>query len=196
MTGPRRMPTRKDFSVLIHPGLNGSGPDHWHTHWEQAFPDFVRVQQADWDHPVYDTWAATLTDYVLRSPKPVVLVPHSAGTTLVMKWSFEQPEAVKKVAGVFFVAPTDRDRPMPPGTVSPLQGFGGMIMKRLPYPSAVVAGRNDDRVSFERAQAFAQAWGSTFFDGGMNGHLGSDAKLGVWPEGLVYFGQFLAALRA
>ncbi|MEN9783807.1 MAG: Serine hydrolase, partial [Pseudomonadota bacterium] len=27
--------------------------------WEQAFPDFVRVQQADWDHPVYDAWAAT-----------------------------------------------------------------------------------------------------------------------------------------
>ena len=148
------MPTRKDFSVLIHPGLNGSGPDHWHTHWEQAFPDFVRVQQADWDHPVYDAWAATLTDYVMRAPKPVVLVPHSAGTTLVMKWSFEQPEAVKKVAGVFFVAPTDRDRPMPQGTVSPLQGFGGM-----------------------------------------NGHLGSASMLGVWPEGLVYFGQFLATLR-
>jgi predicted alpha/beta hydrolase family esterase len=47
------MPTLKNFSVLIHPGLNGSGPDHWHSHWEQAFPDFVRVQQADWDHPVF-----------------------------------------------------------------------------------------------------------------------------------------------
>lgn len=31
--------------------------------------------------------------------------------------------------------------------------------------------------------------------GGMNGHLGSASKLGVWPEGLVYFGQFLATLR-
>lgn len=31
--------------------------------------------------------------------------------------------------------------------------------------------------------------------GGMNGHLDSASKLGVWPEGLVYFGQFLAALR-
>ena len=49
----------KNFSILIHPGLNGAGPDHWHTHWEQAFPDFVRVLQADWDHPVYDAWAAT-----------------------------------------------------------------------------------------------------------------------------------------
>jgi predicted alpha/beta hydrolase family esterase len=29
------MPTLKDFSILIHPGLNGSGPNHWHTHWER-----------------------------------------------------------------------------------------------------------------------------------------------------------------
>jgi len=49
----------KDFSILIHPGLNGSGPAHWHTHWEQAFPDFMLVQQADWDHPVYGARAAT-----------------------------------------------------------------------------------------------------------------------------------------
>ena len=53
------MPALKILAVLIHPGLIGSGPDHWHTHWEQAFPDFVRVQQEDWDHPVYDAWAAT-----------------------------------------------------------------------------------------------------------------------------------------
>jgi len=47
----------------------------------------------------------------------------------------------------------------------------------------------------ERAQAFAQAWGSAFLDGGMNGRLGSASMLGVWPEGLVYFGQFLTGLR-
>jgi len=189
------MLTLNDVSVLIHPGLNGSGPDHWHTHWERAFPDFQRVQQADWDHPVYEAWAATLSDYIRRAPRPVVIVPHSAGTTLVVKWSFDQPELVQKVAGVFFVAPSDRDRALPPGTVSPLQGFGGMILKRLPYPSAVVASRDDDRVSFARAQEFARAWGSQFFDAGANGHLGSASLLGVWPQGLVYFGQFLATLR-
>ena len=190
------MQTLDDYAVLIHPGLNGAGEDHWQTHWEHAFPDFVRVAQADWDRPVYTVWAAKLTETVERATKPVVIVPHSAGTSLVMKWSFEASAAVKKVAGVFFVAPTDRDRFMPPGTVSALQGFGGMILKRLPYPSAVVAGRDDDRVSYERAQEFAAAWGSMFFDGGMHGHLGSAAKLGVWPAGLVFFGQFLATLGA
>lgn len=53
------MPSRNYYAVLIHPGLKSSGPDHRHTHRAQAFPDFVRVQQADWDHPVYDAWAAT-----------------------------------------------------------------------------------------------------------------------------------------
>ncbi|MCW5604631.1 MAG: alpha/beta hydrolase [Burkholderiales bacterium] len=37
------MPYLNDFCILIHPGLNGAGPDHWQTHWEQTFPDFVRV---------------------------------------------------------------------------------------------------------------------------------------------------------
>jgi predicted alpha/beta hydrolase family esterase len=188
------MRTLNKLSVLIHPGLNGAGADHWQTHWEQAFPDFVRVQQADWDQPVYDVWAAKLTETVNKAPKPVVLVPHSAGTSLVMKWSFDESEAVKKVAGVFFVAPSDRDRWKTPGGGGP-QGFGGMILQRLPYPAAVVAGRDDDRVTFDRAQEFAKAWGAMFFDGGMNGHLGSTATLGVWPAGLVFFGQFLATLR-
>ena len=181
------------FSVLIHPGLGGAGEDHWQTHWERAFPDFVRVQQAAWDQPVYDDWAANLTEAVSKAPRPVVLVPHSAGTSLVMRWSFDQPDAAKRVAGAFMVAPSDRDR-WKVGDPSGPRGFGSMILKRLPFPSAVVAGRDDDRVTFDRAQAFAQAWGSLFFDGGNHGHLGSAARLGLWPQGLVYFGQFLATL--
>ena len=53
------MPTLQDLSILIHPGLNSAGPDHWYTHWEKAFLQFTRVQQADRDHPVHDAWAAT-----------------------------------------------------------------------------------------------------------------------------------------
>jgi predicted alpha/beta hydrolase family esterase len=49
----------KNVSILIHSSLNGSGPNHWHTQWEQVFPDFVRGQQAARDHPVYDAWAAS-----------------------------------------------------------------------------------------------------------------------------------------
>ncbi len=184
----------KDFSVLLLPGLGGSGPDHWHSYWENAFPDFRRVKQANWETPDYADWAPRLTEAVGGSARPVVLVAHSLGTSLTMRWSFDQPAAAKKVAGAFLVAPTDRDKfDSKPGG-SPVRGFGNMILKRLPFPSAVVASRNDDRVSFERAQAFAAAWGSMLFDAGNLGHMGSAAKLGVWPFGLVSFGQFLASL--
>ncbi|MGN5476428.1 alpha/beta hydrolase [Cupriavidus basilensis] len=49
------------------------------------------------------------------------------------------------------------------------------LMERLPFPSC----RNDDRVTFERATTFASAWGSSFIDIGMQGHIGSAAKLGL-----------------
>jgi predicted alpha/beta hydrolase family esterase len=78
---------------------------------------------------------------------------------------------------------------------SPVRGFGSMILERLPFPSAVVASRNDDRVSFERARAFAAAWGSNLIDAGNLGHIGSAATLGDWPFGLLWFGQFVASLR-
>lgn len=182
-----------DFSVLILPGLGGAGEDHWQTHWQRAFPDFVRVQQADWETPDYADWGPRLTDAVSKAPRPVVLVAHSLGTSLTMRWSFDQPAAAKRVAGAFIVAPSDRDR-WRVGDPSGPRGFGPMILKRLPFPSAVVASRDDDRVTFDRAQEFARAWGSAFFDAGHHGHLGSAAKLGLWPQGLVFFGQFLATV--
>jgi len=67
-------------------------------------------------------------------------------------------------------------------------------MKPLPFPTVVLASRNDDRVAFDRAEAFACAWGSRLIDVGAQGHIGSAAKLGLWPQGLVWFGQFIASI--
>jgi predicted alpha/beta hydrolase family esterase len=181
----------KDFSVLVQPGLNGAGAEHWMTCWEKSFPDLRRVPQADWQKPDYADWGPRLSEAVKKCERPVILIAHSAGTSLVMKWSFDQPEVARKVAGAFIVAPSDRDSFKSPSVLN----FGGMILKPLPFLSMVVASRNDDRVSFERAKLFASSWGSTFVDGGSNGHLGEAAKLGYWPFGLVCFGQFLASLN-
>jgi hypothetical protein len=182
-----------DFTILVLPGLGGSGPDHWQTHWSQAFPTMQRVEQANWERPVYADWSARLTDAVSQATRPVVLVAHSLGTSLTMRWSFEQPGHAKKVSGAFLVAPTDRDR-FDASPTSPVRGWGPMILRPLPFPSMVLASRNDDRVSFERAQEFAGAWGSTLVDAGNLGHIGSAAKLGFWPFGLFYFGQFIGSL--
>ncbi len=173
-----------DLTILILPGLGGSGPDHWQTAWGKAFPGMQRVEQADWERPVYADWSARLTE----------AVAHSLGTSLTMRWAFEQPGHAKKVASAFLVAPTDRDR-FDASPSSPVRGWGPMILEPLPFPSMVLASRNDDRVSFERAEAFARVWGSTLVDAGNLGHIGSAAKLGLWPFGLFYFGQFVASLE-
>ena len=180
-----------EFDVLILAGLHNSGPDHWQSHWEAAFPNMRRVEQDDWDDPVYADWARRLSEAVDRCRKPVLLIGHSLGTSLVMRWA--HTAKTHTVAGAFLVAPTDRDRfENDPG--SPGRGFAPMLLRPLPFPSMVLASRNDERVSFERAQAFATAWGSCLVDVGSQGHIGSAAKLGLWPQGLVWLGQFIASL--
>lgn len=182
-----------DLTILILPGLGGAGEDHWQTHWQRAFPAMQRVEQTNWERPVFEEWSARLTDAVTRATRPVVLAAHSLGTSLTMRWSFEQRDHAKRVLGAFLVAPTDRDR-FDARPDSPVRGWGPMILEPLPFPAMVVASRNDDRVSFDRAELFAKAWGARLVDAGDLGHIGSAAKLGLWPFGLFYFGQLVGSL--
>src|ERR1700727_2376335 len=45
--------------VLLVPGLGNSGPAHWQSLWEPR-DGYLRVQQRDWDHPVYSEWIGPL----------------------------------------------------------------------------------------------------------------------------------------
>jgi uncharacterized protein len=176
------------FEILILPGHQSSGPDHWQSHWEKAFSNMRRVQQDDWDAPVYADWARRLSEAVDSCQKPALLIAHSLGTSLVMRWA--HTAKTESVAGAFLVSPTDRDRAR---NFRP-SGFGPMLLQPLPFPSMVLVSSNDELVSVERAEVFANAWGSQLVDVGPLGHIGSAAKLGLWPHGLVWLGQFIASL--
>jgi uncharacterized protein len=184
-----------DFEILVLPGWRGSGPTHWQHQWEAAFPALRRVQQADWDQPVFADWLPPLRDAVGRATRPVVIIGHSLGTSLTMLFSLRDgaPDLVARIAGAFLVAPTDRD--MRDGIPGGPVGFGPMILKPFPFRSMVVASDDDEYVSIERARVFARAWGSRLIEIGARGHIGSEADLGLWPEGLVLFGEFVGGLR-
>jgi len=49
-----------------------------------------------------------------------------------------------------------------------------MLTQLLPFPSMLLASRNDHRVSFERAKFFAENWGSQFVDVGALGHMDTE----------------------
>jgi uncharacterized protein len=179
----------RDFDILILPGWHNSEPGHWQSEWQSIFPNMIRVEQRDWDTPIYLDWAAQLTLAVARCRRPVLFITHSLGTALVMRWAHEHD--TRRVAGAFLVAASDRDR-FDQAPDAPIRGFAPMLTTALPFPSMLLGSRDDHRVTFERAKFFADAWGSIFVDVGSLGHM--DTELGLWPQGLVWLGQFIACL--
>jgi predicted alpha/beta hydrolase family esterase len=165
--------------VLIHPGLNNSGEMHWQTLWEKRYPNFTRVQQKEWDHPVCSEWIKTLDEIVMsHDPANVVIVAHSLACATVVFWTKQYN---RKIKGALLVAPSDTEADSyPSGTT----GFTPMPLIKLPFPSITVASTNDTYVKIDRAKALASSWGSEFVTIGNAGHINADSKLGFWEFGL------------
>ena len=163
-------------NVLILPGWQNSGPDHWQSRWERKH-NYLRVEQHDWQRPLRGDWIARLEDVLLSCTEPAVLVAHSLGCTTVAAWAAHS-QNTHLVKAALLVAPPDTQREdirqMLPGWVVPLQ--------KLPFESTVFASSNDPFCSLAQAQRFALAWKSRFIDIGQRGHINADSGLGDWPE--------------
>lgn len=113
----------------------------------------------------------------------------------IVRWAAAFPErAASSVAAAFLVAPTNVDDP--DASFDLVRNFGPMPLDLLPFPALVAASRDDPRVTLPQAKTFASAWGASFADVGELGHIGSAAKLGVWPQGLLLLGSLLGLIRA
>jgi uncharacterized protein len=166
-------------NILILPGLGSSGAQHWQTLWEKQFPNFVRVEQEDWETPRRADWVATLHKKILEFPaSTVLLVGHSLACTLVAYWAQQYQYPIK---GALLVAPSDTEADTyPAGT----EGFTPVPTDKLSFPSIVVASTNDFYVALERAIFFANAWGSELVNIGEAGHINVASGFGQWDFGL------------
>ncbi len=172
--------------VLLLPGWQNSGPDHWQSRWEARY-GYTRVQQHDWMRPLRGDWMAQLEEAVLGHSQPCVLVAHSLGCLLVASWAAHSRNTAK-VRAALLVAPGDAERE----NLRPLlTSWAPVTMQTLPFPSVLFASHNDPYCSFERASAMAQAWGARCIDYGMAGHIHADSGLGDWPEGHASLTQLL-----
>ncbi len=88
---------------------------------------------------------------------------------------------VDTIGGALLVAPSDTESANYPSTA---KGFSPIPLAQLPFTPIVVASSNDPYVTLERAQQFAQAWGSDFVSIGAKGHINSSSHLGLWEQGL------------
>ncbi len=172
-------------SVLTLPGLHGSGPSHWQTLWERRRENIVRVKQRDWARPECEAWVAALENAIAGCAEPPVLAAHSLGCITAVLWAASGAGAV---AGALLVCPSDTEREDAPAE---LAGFRPIPMKRLPFPSILVASSTDPYLSVERSFGFARAWGSRRVEIGPAGHINAASGFGPWPAGEALLDELL-----
>ncbi len=164
--------------ILILPGYGGSGEKHWQSLWELEFKNIMRVEQDDWDKPQREQWIRTLNSYIDKN-KQYILVGHSLACSLISHWALKHDS--NNIVGALLVSPADVDSAK--HTPEEVRNFMPMPLKRLPFKSIVIASDNDPYVSLERAELFANSWGSHFVNIGAYGHINADSNLASWPFG-------------
>jgi predicted alpha/beta hydrolase family esterase len=173
--------------ILTVPGLWNSGPKHWQTLWEQSLPNCRRIDQREWVRPRCEDWMGNIDFAVSATDSPILLAAHSLGCIAVADWA---QVARKSVLGALLVAPADTEREgFPEGT----EGFRPLRLRKLPFPSIVVASNDDPWLTLERAKYFAEQWGSRFVNIGSGGHINADAGFGSWLQGRQLLQNLLTA---
>ncbi len=174
-------------STLILPGYHGSGPTHWQTWMQDRLPGARRVTGIDWESPILSQWAEAARRSILEAPGPVWLVAHSFGCLTAVTASRGLGE---RIAGALLVAPADPERFSPNGVRTGTRRNGQRSLAvdlpsaPLPFPSLVVASRNDPWMRLETVEHWAGLWGSAVIDIGDAGHINIDSGFGPWPQGL------------
>jgi len=174
-------------TILLLPGWQNSGPDHWQSRWEALHGD-LRVEQHDWMRPLRGDWITRLEEVVLAQSGPCILVAHSLGCLLTAAWA-SISKNTHRVQGALLVAPGDAEREE---LMPVLKSWSPVVLQALPFQSLLLGSRNDPYCSFERAQHFAGAWGSTFLDYGSRGHINAESGLGDWDGGRALLDDLIA----
>jgi uncharacterized protein len=159
-------------AVLLVPGLQDSGPEHWQTLWQAQHPSFLRVAHDDFGRPALERWSAAVARAIDACEVPPIVVAHSFGCLAalhaVAHWR-------RTLAGALLVAPADPDK---------FELAAKLPPRRLAFPSTLVASTNDPWIKLVKAGALAAGWGSRFVSAGAAGHLDAESGLGAWPAGI------------
>lgn len=168
-----------DATILMLAERDALDIGHWLDRWASRLSTAVQVP------PVGSLARAgtrpdpdddPLPEMVDGAPGPVVAVAYGDGVERLVRQAESAP-----VRGAFLVAPR-------PG------GEAESRVDPLPFPSILVASRDDPACSFEAAEGMGARWGSHVVDAGEAGGIDAASGRGPWPEGLMVFAKFLSHL--
>ncbi|WP_374006924.1 RBBP9/YdeN family alpha/beta hydrolase [Leifsonia sp. LS-T14] len=178
--------TQDPIRTILLPGIGGSDERHWQTLWERGRSDIRRIAPASWDAPDFADWSDALDR--AAGDRPSLLVAHSLGCLLAVRWAHRNPQ---RVAGLFLVAAPD-----PAAEVFPAQAesFAAGLDVRLERPGLLVTSDDDPYCSPRQSAVFAETWRIPRVSVGPHGHLNSASVLGDWGEGRNLLTAFTAGL--
>jgi len=172
----------KQTTILILPGWQDAGQQHWQSIWLTKYPNAIKILQDDWMYPKKQAWVKTLDEFIEKyNNKDIILVGHSLACATIAYWSKENfSKNSAKIKGALLVSPSDVDKPDFPKKI---EGFSPMPLEPLNFKTIVVASADDPYVDIDRAKYFAQCWKAELVSIGAHGHINADAGFGDWPEG-------------
>jgi predicted alpha/beta hydrolase family esterase len=179
-------------SALLVPGWGGSGPGHWQTIWANRNRGGRKIHHVNPRSLDREDWIAPIRHAMRSADRDLLLVAHSLGCHAVSWWAEADAAAATRVKAAMLVAPPDLESDA--CCLRELLHFSGAKPRRLPFPSILVASKNDPHASFEASARLAAAWGAALIDAGRTGHINVESGHGPWPEGERYLAAFLAEL--
>ncbi|WP_433560735.1 RBBP9/YdeN family alpha/beta hydrolase [Nocardia sp. CA-151230] len=170
-------------TVVIVPGLRDHVPDHWQTRLADQLDRVRTVPPLERDKLSCAARVAALDAVLTEIDGPVVLVAHSAGVMITVRWA---QQSTRPVQGALLATPPDFETPLPDGYPSreelDANGWTPIPWRRLPFPSIVAASTTDPLAAYRRVSGMAEAWGSRLVDLGDVGHLNPASGYGDWPR--------------
>tara|TARA_R110000868_G_scaffold157859_8_gene385385 strand:+ start:6670 stop:7221 length:552 start_codon:yes stop_codon:yes gene_type:complete len=176
-----------DLDILILPGLGGGTENHWYHRWNGKLKTARIVEQSDWHKPDKDRWVETIVSAAKSTDRPVFIIAHGLGAIALAHAADQLSEA--NVVGAFLVAVPDLASAE--HLIPEASQFQPLPNAPLPFPSLMVASRNDPYCIYEKAEGAALDLGSLLIDAGDHGHINHDSGHGPWPEGLMALSKFL-----
>ena len=87
-------------TLVLVPGLNDSGPEHWQSHWQRRHDFWLRLNHSRWDTPDIGRWTSALRRQLAGTSRPAILVGHSFGALASVAFTLdpcrEAPQAGRR----------------------------------------------------------------------------------------------------
>jgi predicted alpha/beta hydrolase family esterase len=182
-----------EADILFVPGAQPLDEGHWQTRWRNRLSTGRFACQPDHCADL-GAFRASLREALAGAQRPVVLVGHSFG---VLGLAHAAPSLLADlpaglVRGAFLVSAPGAEAVARTAGVD--DAFAPAPSAPLPFPSLLVASRDDPHARFEEMESMALDWGAQIVDAGASGHIDAESGHGPWPEGLMRFAAFLSKL--